>query len=367
MKSNTDKKITALEYACMACDTIMSKFAPEDLPPKGVFHYHQGVFLTGVEKISLYKNKKKYKDYIRNWVDSIIECDGNINTYDNTRLDDIQPSVLLFNLYKDTKKDKYIIALNNFIQLVEYWYKTDEGGFWHKKCHPNQMWLDGIYMVCPFISMYALHMDRIELFDIARLQINLMYQHMYDKNSGLMYHAYDHTKKEIWSDMETGCSPCFWGRAIGWYLAGIIDMLDYIPDTYNGKKEIIDILNNLLSSLVKYQNKTTGLWYQIVNRVDDKDNWLELSSSSLFVYSLLKAIRKGYISNKYKYAAEAGYNGVVKSIRIKDDNTIILPQICVGTGVGDYEFYINRPVTENDLHGVGGFLHMCSEHIILES
>ena len=111
MKDLVYKDHTALDYAKMACDTLMKKFDAPDLPPKGRFHYHQGVFLSGMQKTYDICQEEKYYDYIKAWVDSIIKEDGTIETFDKGQLDDIQPGVLLYELYRKSGDERYKKAL----------------------------------------------------------------------------------------------------------------------------------------------------------------------------------------------------------------------------------------------------------------
>ena len=352
-------------YATKACDTVMSQYTIKTLPPAGVFHYHQGVFLSGMEKVYINTNIKKYGEYIKSWIDNIVTSSGEILLYDKTRLDDIQPGILLFSLYKDTGRDKYKKAIQTLVSNIIDWPRTNEGGFWHKYCHPNQMWLDEIYMACPFMARSAVFLGRKELFDIAITQIELIQKHLMDEKTGLLYHAYDHCRQETWSDPETGRSPCVWGRALAWYLIGTLDTLEYMPKEYKIKKHIIDNIRMTIDAIVQYQDTETGLWYQLVNLPNDKNNWIELSSSALFTYAISKAIRMFYISNRYIKHVNKAYEGIIDHI-IVSKNNIIIPNICVGTGVGEYEFYINRPRSENDLHGMGAFILMDVEYALLK-
>lgn len=354
-----------IEYAKMACDTMMNKFEAKRLPPEKLFHYHQGVFLSGMERVYIATKEQKYSAYIKDWVDSIIYADGSIHEYDKTRLDDLQPGILLFRLYRETGDKRYIIAIKNIADILESWYVNEEGGFWHKECHPNQMWLDGLYMAGPFMTMYGKEFADLSRFDVMLRQVRLMKKHNEDKKTGLLYHACDCSKMEEWADTETGCSPCFWGRAMGWYAVAILDMLDYLPQDFNGREEMIEDVTGFLKAVAKYQNKKEGLWYQLVDKADDPENWFETSCSALFVYAFSKAVRKGYLPEEFKETATLGYNGVINKLIINEDKTVTVPSICVGTGVGDYRFYIERPVCENDLHGMGAFVLMCTEYDLL--
>ena len=91
-------ELTPLQWAEKACDTLMAKFEPENLPPFERFHYHQGVFLLGMQNCYKENHKEKYYDYLKRWVDSLIMPDGTVTHCDTNELDDIQPGILLFDL-----------------------------------------------------------------------------------------------------------------------------------------------------------------------------------------------------------------------------------------------------------------------------
>ncbi|MCL2214276.1 MAG: glycoside hydrolase family 88 protein [Treponema sp.] len=353
---------TALCYAKMGADTIIRKFSTEDLPPKNRFHYHQGVFLSGVERTYLLCKDRKYYDYIKNWMDYHIDKDGKIKYNDNgLQFDDMMPSIMLFNLYNDTKDERYKKVLTDFSSLVDVWPTNARGGFWHKDIRPNQMWLDGLYMIGPYCVMYAYYFNKPYYYEIVYQQMNLMRRNMTDPVTGLLYHAWDDSKAIDWCDKETGLSPEFWGRAIGWYAVAVMDILDFFPQEHPRRHEFVSAGIDIINALVRFQDEQSGLWYQVVDKGDREGNWLETSCSSLYTYAIAKAIKKGLLHKSYVKYINRAYEGIINSLKFKDED-LIIPNICIGTGVGDYRFYIDRPTVENDLHGMGAFLLMCSEY-----
>lgn len=351
----------ALNYAKMSCDTMMRKFEAKDLPPIGKFHYHQGVFLSGM--LNTYKlcGDEKYFEYVKKWVDSIIYEDGSIHTYNPNMLDDIQPGILLSELYKKTTDKRYITAREELAKVLKNWHTNPIGGFWHKEFLPNEMWLDGLYMAGPLSAEYSSETGDMSFLETAVSQIIIMYENMQDKNTRLLYHAWDYNKKCIWADKETGLSSEFWGRALGWYVVAILDILEYMPKNHPKRQKIIEIEKDVLAAIVFYQDKVSGMWYQIVNKGEYEDNWLESSCTALFIYALAKAVRFGVINSEYLKTAKRGYEGLVSTFVAKDGDDLLISGICIGTGVCDYEQYISRETSINDLHGVGAFLLMCTE------
>ena len=276
MNGSTYKDHKAVEYAQMACDTMMRKFAPEDLPPKDRFHYHQGVFLSGVQKTWHLTGDKKYYEYYKAWVDHEVRPDGTIIQWDPGQMDDIQPGILLYELYEKTGDERYKKALDVLVPTIYNLPKTPEGGLWHKdpSC-PNQMWLDGLYMGGPICAEYAAKFNHPEYFDFVTNQALLMEKFTKDEKTGLWYHAYDASRKASWADPVTGKSSEFWGRSIGWVPIAMLDELAFLPENHKDRKEIIRLTVDLLTALIPYQDEKTGLWYQVVDKGGQEGNWVE--------------------------------------------------------------------------------------------
>ncbi|MFC5650997.1 glycoside hydrolase family 105 protein [Paenibacillus solisilvae] len=359
-KSKLQEALSPIQWAEKACEALMSKFEPELLPPDR-FHYHQGVFLSGMEKYWRETKKNKYYDYIKRWVDSQVLADGSIKKYKPDELDDIQPGVLLFNLFEQTGDVRYKKALHTLVPLLKSWRTNPSGGFWHKGHYPNQMWLDGLYMAGPIAIQFGKTFGESEYFDMMTFQAILMVKHTKDPNTGLLYHGWDETKAAAWADPVTGLAPEFWGRAIGWYPVALLEMFEYLPEDHTDKATLTGILQDLLIALTKYQDAATGLWYQVVDKADRPDNWLENSCTALYVHAIAKAVRLGYLDSKYLQYAWKGYQGVIDTLKLDENGNVIIGQICIGTGIGDYAHYIARPTSENDLHGAGAFILMCVE------
>ncbi len=351
--------MTPMEYAQAACDGMMRRFAPQDLPPKGHFYYHQGVFLSGMYDAAMMCERDDYLQYIKDWMDSVIDADGQIIECVYSNLDDIMPGILLFPLWKQTGDERYRKGLESVYAEVKDIKRTDEGGFWHKVTLPGQMWLDGIYMAGPFCAQYADTFGVPELKKTVLKQMRLMKEHHRDEKTGLMYHAWDGTRQAEWADPETGRSPEFWGRSIGWVPVGMLNALDFIENGFEGRDEAVQMLTDLLISVCKYQSED-GRWYQVVDKGGKEGNWLENSCSCLFAAALFKAVRLGYLDASYLVPAKKAYDAVMRSI-VWEDGEIQVGNVCVGTNVGGYRHYCERPVRSNDLHGVGTFLILCAE------
>ncbi len=353
-----EKMKQPIDYAQAAVDTMMRKFKAADLPPRGHFHYHQGVFLSGVYQTFLLCGKEEYFQYGKDWVDSVIDEEGNVLDFDPGQLDDIQPGILLFPLYERTGEEKYRKALDKLVPILLDYPKNKEGGFFHKKWLPHQMWLDGLYMAGPISVQYAYLTGDRRYLDLAVEQAHLMEEKTRDPKTGLWHHAWDSSGKASWADPQTGLSPEFWGRSIGWVPVALLDELDFIKPGTAEYDSLSRMTKELLQAVIPYQSEE-GRWYQVVDKGGEPGNWLENSCSCLFVSAIAKAVEKGILGKEYLDAAGRGYEGVIRSLSWNGED-LLIGDVCIGTEVGDYEHYCNRPVSINDLHGVGAFLLMCA-------
>ncbi|KAB8137591.1 glycoside hydrolase 105 family protein [Gracilibacillus oryzae] len=350
----TVKQRSALDWAKLACDTLMNQYEPVKLPPADRWHYHQGVFLCGMHDVWQRTGEQKYFDYFKEYVDKLIDEEGNFY-FARSELDAIQPGLLLLPLYKQTYDQRYKTAAAKLRNLLNTLNKTKEGGFWHKDKYPYQMWLDGLYMAGPFTIQYGQMFDEPELTDLVMEQERLMRKNT-KKENGLYYHGYDESKQTPWAT-EKGHAPEVWGRALGWYSMVTANFIEMLPEEHEKRDELKQVVHELIDALIKYQDEATGLWYQVVDKAEDEGNYLESSCSCLFAYAIAKAVNKGYIDKSYWSYAEKAFQGLVENkVEIDEKGNFHLHDICIGTSIGTYDYYVNRETSTNDLHGVGAFI-----------
>lgn len=333
--------------------------------------YCQGLMCTALLRLNAITKDKAYYDYVLKFGNYMVDDNGNVLTYNpgENSLDRINGAKFLFTLYDKTLKLKYYKAIENFRGQLKTHPRTSEGGFWHKAVYPNQMWLDGIYMASPFLAEYAKRFNEKETFDDVAKQIILIAKHTYDPKTGLYYHAWDESKTQQWADKTTGCSPNFWSRSIGWYMMAMVDVLDYLPLNHPKRNEIKRIFSNLSKSLLKYQDKTTGLWYQVTDKPGAEGNYLESSSTAMFMYAMTKGANKGYIDPNYLAISKKTFNLFIKNAtRIDADGTYNVTKACAVAGLGgtpyrsgSYDYYIHEPQRDNDPKVIGPFILWCCQ------
>ncbi|HZL11964.1 MAG TPA: glycoside hydrolase family 88 protein [Prolixibacteraceae bacterium] len=363
------KPVNGLEMAVKMADSEIKEF-PEpwtvDFNSDPAWNYTQGLIAQAMIMVWKENGNEAYYDYAKMYADKMIDSTGFISAYNvsNYNIDAVNSGKFLFDVYERTKDERYLKAIEQLRGQLKTQPRTTEGGFWHKQRYPNQMWLDGLYMGAPFYAQYAAFYHDVAIFDDVVNQFVIVHKHTYNAQVGLNYHGWDESKEQKWADPVSGCSPNFWGRAEGWYAMALVDVLDFIPQEHPGRVKLLSILNEVAAGIKKFQDPKTGLWYQVLDQGTREGNYLEATASSMFTYALLKATRKGYISNDYKSTAVKAYNGILENlIKNKDDGTISLTKCCSVAGLGgnpyrygSFEYYINEPVRDNDPKGVGPFI-----------
>lgn len=328
--------------------------------------YELGLYLKSLEHLWRYTGNGDYFRYIRRHMDAYIQQDGKIRTYDleEYNIDHITPGRIALLLWQQTRQDKYHIAAQTLRQQLASHPRTNEGGFWHKKRYPWQMWLDGLYMGQPFWAEYSLLMDEPQNFDDIANQFVWMEQHARDPQTGLLFHGWDERREQRWANPTTGCSPHFWGRAMGWYAMALVDVLDYFPQKHPRRAALEAILQRLAQAVIKVQDPKTGLWFQVLDKGNERGNYLEASASCMFTYAFLKGARLGYLPAPCAETAQKAYAGILREFMVQDTTGAWhLDRVCSVAGLGgnpyrdgSFQYYTSEPVRQDDLKGVGPFI-----------
>lgn len=343
---------------------------------KDKWNYEDGCILKGAEDLYRVTKDEKYYQFILKYITESLEPDGTIKGYDmeEYNIDNINSGKVLFRLFEKTNDEKYKKAIDTLYEQLKNHPRTNSENFWHKKIYPYQIWLDGLYMAQPFYVKYEKHFNNMQNFkDIFNQFINTR-KFLRDNEKELYYHGYDESRKEAWANKKTGVSPCFWGRAMGWYVMALIDVLEEMPtDLLAEYKEIESIFKEAIDGLLEYQDEETGMWFQVIDQGQREGNYPETSATLMITYALLKGSRLGFLPQDYKEYGRKAFEGTVeKYLKAKQGNSA-LGGICGVAGLGNtpyrdgtYEYYISEKVVENDPKGVGPFMMAYSEMLLLE-
>ncbi|TDD98813.1 glycoside hydrolase family 88 protein [Flavobacterium cellulosilyticum] len=333
------------------------------------WNYTGGLVTLANQKLYQYTGNNTYWEYALAYAEQMIDEEGNIlggYKIDSYSLDLINPGKILFDLYAKTKEPKYKKAMDELHKQLETHPRNTDGGYWHKKNYPWQMWLDGVYMADPFSAQYGSTFNVPSAIDDAILQVELIQQHTFEPKTGLNFHGYDEKRAQFWANKETGCSSHVWGRAQGWYCMALVDILEFIPLNHPKRQWMINNLQQVYKAVLLAQEPDSGVWWQVMDQPSREGNYLESTCSTMFVYSFAKAFRKGYVDQTYLKAAKKGFNGILKQFIIENsDNTISITKCCAVAGLGgkqpedrngSFEYYLSEPIRNDDAKAVGPFI-----------
>lgn len=345
-------------------DTLMNRIWTDTGNPAGIpakWNYEQGVQLKAVEQVWYAMGDPKYFNFIKSGMDFWYDKTGNLSKYDldEYNIDHVTPARALLTLYRVTNDEKYKKSVELIRSQLKTHPRTKEGGFWHKKIYPNQMWLDGLYMGEPFYAEFSQVFGEDNWNDIAN-QFVWMEKNARDKKTGLLHHAWDESREQKWANKETGTSPHVWGRAMGWFAIALVDVLDVFPKNHPRRSELVAILNREAEAITKFQDKA-GLWWDIVDLANKPKNYHESSAAAMFVYALAKGVRQGNLPEKYLGTANKGWLGIKKEfIKEKSDGTLDWEGTVSVSGLGgnpyrdgSFDYYTGEKLRTNDAKGLG--------------
>jgi unsaturated rhamnogalacturonyl hydrolase len=330
------------------------------------WNYCHGLVLQAILQAWEKTGDERYFNYANDYADSMIDDNGAIRGYkpEEYNIDRVNTGKILFPLLARTGDEKYRKAIHALRAQMKTHPRVSDGGFWHKKIYPHQVWLDGLYMAAPFLARHAVEYDEPDLLDDVARQVVAIAGHARDPLTGLFYHGWDESKTQRWANPETGQSPNFWSRAIGWYMMAIVDLLDYLPASHPLRPAIIDILRDLSSAIEPFRDERTGMWYQVTNLPGSEGNYLESTGSIMFIYAWKKGADKGYLDRSYKRKSARAYRSFLEQfVREDAGGRLSITSCCSVSGLGgtpyrdgSYAYYISEPVRDNDPKAVGPFI-----------
>ena len=343
-------------------------------PYKKSWNYEDSCVLVGAVDLYEASGEPLYRDFVLGYLSRFVMEDGSIPNFDLKAysIDNVAPGRALFFALRETGDSRYEQAIRFHEERLCGHPRCACGNFWHKEIYPDQVWLDGLYMAQPFRALYAAkYGDRAVADDVVN-QFENVRKLLYDDKNGLYFHACDTAKVQFWANKETGCSPNFWLRSMGWYLMALADCADFLGDAFPAQKAVLTgLLQEAVRGILPWQDKKTGLFYQVIDRADEPGNYLETSGSAMVLYTVLKGCRLGLLDGALKEGAlEAMKNLTGMQLRKDDAGCWHLGGICKVAGLGpasnpardgSVAYYLSEPVVEDDAKGVGPYMMAVSE------
>lgn len=325
--------------------------------PYNTWEYWNGVLSVAMVQLGQILNEPKYIEYSKRNYDFIFsnldyfkkQYDQNVKKSSYTeffrlgKLDDCGAMAAgLADVYAFDKKPEYMDYLN---RVGNYILTKQEKLSDQTLCRPvprvYTIWADDLYMSIPYLGRMGKLTGENKYYDFAVQQVENFGKYLYNPSNGLYYHCW-------YSDVNMN-GVAHWGRCNGWVMMATAELLNILPEDHPKRAEMIRMLLRQIVGVSRYQD-TSGLWHQVL---DKPDSYLESSCTAMFVYSIAKAVNKGWIDPRYMSIAKNGWQGL--NTKIQADGQV--QDICIGTGISeDIKFYYDRPVKLNDIHGLGAIM-----------
>ncbi|RXZ76701.1 glycoside hydrolase family 105 protein [Paenibacillaceae bacterium] len=301
--------------------------------PVSIIAMNQWDWSQGVGLFSLYlyykrTNKPDILNYLTEWFDSRI-CEGlpprNVNT--------MCPLLTLSYLYEETGNPEYLRICEDWAAYAaDEMPRTPEFGITHatiEDANEGELWDDTLYMTVLFLGRMGVLLKREDYVQESVRQFLVHLKYLTDKDTGLFFHG--------WSFKErNNFAGALWGRGNAWYTAGLVDYLDIVPPQLGVELFLLSSLERQVRKLDELQ-ASSGMWHTLL---DDPSSYEETSATAGFAYGILKAVRKGYISESYK---ELGLRALAAVIDQIDDKGFV-QGVSYGTRMGrTLQFYKDIP------------------------
>jgi rhamnogalacturonyl hydrolase YesR len=347
------------QWSTQLADTLLTRYPNPDSLPFKPWCYAQGYVLVGFEKLWRRTHDPRYLAYLRTYGDQHVTADGSIKDFLGDSLDDMMAGTVLVALSEITGEEKYRLAAQRVREAFAGHPRNADGGFWHGKNLPHEMWIDGVFMGQMFLTRYGASIGETDAcFDEAAAQILIFAARCRKGQTGLFYHAWDESHSVSWADPVTGLSPEVWSEGLGWYALILVETLALMPGDHPRRAAVLAVLVELLDGLCRTQDPGNGLWFQVVDKGDWADNWHDSSGSAMFIYSLARAAELGYTQSAgWLDAAKKGYQGLISKATLDAAGLVDIRDACAGVCVqNSYADYIHYPRVVNAQEAVGGFL-----------
>jgi rhamnogalacturonyl hydrolase YesR len=353
-------------------DTIMRRNpgTPKDVLAQ--WSYWKAYTLVGFEMLYKSTGDRRYFDFIRREMDPFVDEKGNLVNVRLNSLDSFMAGNMIVALYEYTKEERYRTAATQIRRAFDNYPRNPDGGFWHGPNLTGQMWVDGVFMGQMFLIRYGNSIgDRDYCFNEAARQITVFAGHALKDTSGLYYHGWtagpDLAKvvgnnappvPTLWANPETGLSSEVWSEGLGWYALILSETLAVLPRDHPQRAEVADIYTRLAEGLKRTQDPKTGGWFQVVDKGDRPDNWIDSSGSAMFTYAIQRGIELGLLDRKeYAPVVGRGYQAIVSLAKINQEGLVDIYGACDGLCVqANYSAYIHYPKSVNAKEAVAGFL-----------
>jgi unsaturated rhamnogalacturonyl hydrolase len=348
-------------------------------PADFAWRYEDGLALLALDATALARGRSEYALFVDEALAALVDAEGSIAGYriDDFNLDQVCPGRLLFARAARLGGTRWRRAIETLREQLRLQPRTGSGAFWHKARYPMQVWLDGLYMAAPFLLRYGREYDDPASIEEGIFQLVHAERVTRDASTGLLRHGWDESRAQPWSDPESGRSPSFWSRAMGWYAMALVDGIEVLREGRKQPGELEDILERLMGALSAVADPETGLLWQVTDRPAEAGNYLEASASAMYIYALAKGARIGAFgpneARRFRLQAlRARDHFLDRFVLEASDGMPSIGGICSVAGLGrgseqgtyrdgSPAYYTSEAVVVDDFKGLGPWILACLE------
>lgn len=321
------------------------------------YTYVQGYMFEAMDRLGQLTNDNQYVEYMKTYIDHFIDEEGNYAGDGLTNLDNFMTGSAFCTLYKRTNDERYKKAALQILAAVDS-YPSSDGQFWHGNKKPN-MWVDGVFMMQMFLIRCGQYVGETDYcYDVACRNIISAARHLQLEN-GLLLHAWTTEPEEaVWADKKTGLSPEVWSEGMGWYTLVVPELLAMLPKTHKDYNAIVKIYTDMAKGIKNFQDKQTGGWFFIVDKLKNPLNFIDASGTAMFLYSIQRGINLGLLKEKeYAPVAQKGYEALKSFLIINNQGLVDLVGACDGVTIKrDFLEYVSVNKILNAKEAVAGAL-----------
>lgn len=323
-------------YSVWMADSVISRgqaIVPGDSTPSASTYLQVGFFQSAIIRLINHYHtpdsvcaESDWQEYLQTSTNSITPYLRNATKDTMYPLDRLSTSKGLLHQFQEFHTFTALAALHALRDSIDLQPKNALGGYWYFE-YPDWSYLDGMYSLIPFLLSYNTHYDPQNgtVTDDVIHQLDLLWDHCYQNESGLLVHGYDASKKASWANPVTGASPIVWDRSLGWYLMALVDGLELSSPFPRRLSDYLQRrLIQLAKSVISAADPDTGCWWQVMTQPDSPGNYIESSGSAMFTTVLFRAARLGYLPDRLaseaRKTAEQCYSHLVDAFVVKNEN-----------------------------------------------
>ncbi|KAL3451808.1 Six-hairpin glycosidase-like protein [Aspergillus insuetus] len=335
----------------------------------------QTALLDLVESPSGRYMKQDWESYLTRSTDSVVGVVNNATKDTGYPLDRLSVGKGLFYQYENTGSSTYKDTLAALRTSIDLQPRNEFGGLWYY-VYPYWSYLDGMFSLLSFYPLYTSNLDIDNTTAVNNdifHQLELLWEHCHDESTGLLFHGYDATKTASWANPLTGASPFVWGRALGWFMMGLVDLLElHLMDSRVSTWRARFI--GLVDSIVDAVEPASGCWWQVISAPRREGNYIESSASAMFTYTLYKGVRLGLLHDRevsiqarnYTQVAARAYSSLVDRFIVENSDETLsyngTVSVCSLNSTASYEYYTTRPLLYDSVLGSASFVRASVEH-----